>query len=202
MAEVISSPEDLINLSLGRIGYKKRIGSIYDGSPAAKMALDVYAQTRDAVLRSFDWGFAERDIALTLLKTAPAGGYTPPLVWSSTYPILPWIYEYGYPTDMVKLRALRVTPVILPEFDPKPITWRIADDNSIPGKCILSNAFNPVAVYTAQVTDLTVWDPGAIETFAAELARRLAPAITSLEATKMETADAQMEGQMAQAELG
>ena len=37
---------DMVNLALRRVGYKLRVGNLYDGSMAAKMALDVYAQTR------------------------------------------------------------------------------------------------------------------------------------------------------------
>ena len=78
MSLVLTAPEDLINNALARIGYKLRIGSIYEGSAAAKKALDVYGQARDGLLRQNDWGFAERNIAMTLLKSAPAlpgGGY-------------------------------------------------------------------------------------------------------------------------------
>src|ERR1019366_9251122 len=93
MAASVSSPADIINVSLRRIGYKLRVASLYDGSKAAKSALDIYAQTRDEILRQNDWTFAERNIAMVLLKQPPASGYIPPLIWSTAYPPLPWLFE-------------------------------------------------------------------------------------------------------------
>src|SRR5271169_62339 len=100
MALVIQNPEDVINLALIRIGKKDSIGSIYEGSEAAKIALRIYSETRDEMLRSFDWGFAERNINLTLLKFAPPNGYFPPNAWDPTQnPPPPWQFEYGYADD-------------------------------------------------------------------------------------------------------
>src|SRR5689334_1421388 len=107
MSNLLTNPGALVNAALDRVGYKKRIGSLYDGSEAAVKALDIFGQCRDDLLRTFEWGFAERDTSLTLLKTAPVGGYTALQPWTSANPIPPWIYEYAYPTDMIKLRSLR-----------------------------------------------------------------------------------------------
>mgnify|MGYP001587507655 FL=1 len=74
MSVIISDPADMINLSLARIGKADRIASIWEGSAMAKQALDVYSQTRDAVMRANDYGFSERNVSLTLLKQAPATG--------------------------------------------------------------------------------------------------------------------------------
>src|SRR5258708_3438511 len=99
MTTGITSPAAIINLSLSRIGFKGRIGSLYDGSTAAKKALDLYGQTRDELIRDGSWEFAERIVSGTLVKQAPAGGYvvTP---WSAANnPDLPWLFSYAYPTD-------------------------------------------------------------------------------------------------------
>lgn len=204
MANIISSPEDLVNLTLARIGWKRRIGSLYDGTEASKIALDLYSQTRDAQLVEVCPGFAERDLALTLLKTAPVGGYNPPFIWTSTYPILPWKYEYDYPGDMLQLRSLRITPNFIPVYDPQPVTWRIANDNSYTPtkKVILTNLASPIAVYTAQVTDPSVWDNAFIESLAAALGRRLAPALAGLEAAKFGASDEAAETQLSEMQQG
>ena len=107
----VQSPADAINVSLRRIGYKLRVASLYDGSKAARSALDIYAQTRDEILRQNDWTFAERNISMTMLKQAPVGGYIPPVTWSTTYPPLPWLFEYAYPTDCLKVRAVKPVPI-------------------------------------------------------------------------------------------
>lgn len=204
MTVSLQSPEDVVNAALSRIGWKRRVGSLYDGSEASKVALDIYGQTRDEQLRLFDWGFAERDLTLTLLKTAPVGGYVPPVVWSSAYPILPWIFEYGYPADCLKLRALRGTPIFIPEFDPKPVEFRIANDNSLmpPAKVVLSNLSNAIMVYTGRVTDPTTWEPDFTESLIAALGRRLAPSLANLDAEKIEAQDEAAETISAEMKIG
>ena len=72
------------------------IGTIWEGSPASRVALEVYGQTRDALLNNEDWPFARRAVGLALLKTAPVGGYAG-LPWTNAYPPPQWIYEYAYP---------------------------------------------------------------------------------------------------------
>jgi hypothetical protein len=207
MALVFTNPADVVNAALDRVGYKKNIGNLYDGSPQAAAALAVYGQTRDELLRNFDWGFAERDLDLTLLKTAPVGGYTAAQPWTkATDPIPPWIYEYEYPDfpgDMLKLRSLRGSDVI-PEYDPQAVEYRIANDNSYTPakKVILTNKASAIAVYTGQVTDPTQWEPGFTEALVAQLGRRLAPVLVGLEAVKVLEPDEAMTTQVAEMKVG
>lgn len=211
MALVLRNPADVVNAALDRIGYKKNVGSLYDGSEQAAAALAIYGQTRDDMLRNFDWGFAERDLQLTLLKTAPVLGYSAARPWdSATDPIPPWIYEYEYPdkpggtpNDMLKLRSLRAVTVI-PEYDPQAIVWRIANDNSYTParKVILTNLENAIAVYTAQVTDPTQWEPGFTEALITQLGRRLGPVLVGLDAAKLEAQDEAVTTQTAEMKLG
>lgn len=187
----LAAPEDLVNDALVRTGIRWRVGSLYDGSPPAKCALDIYSQTRDELLRSEDWGFAERDLSLLVLKTAPPGGYFPPTTWNSTYPIPPWRYEYAYPVDCLKVRAIRPQPLIIPEPDPRPHVWRLANDASLlpPAQVILTDVVQAILVYTGQVTNPLLWEPLFVETLIAALSRRLAPALATLDLEKLEGAD-------------
>ena len=114
MPASVSSPADVVNVTLQRIGYKLRVGSLYDGSKAANDALDIYAQTRDEVMRQDDWSFAERNVSMTLLKSAPVAGYIPPTTWSTTDPPLPWLFEYAWPDDCLKVRAVKPPTIIIP----------------------------------------------------------------------------------------
>lgn len=190
MASVYQNIEDVINGSLVRVGSEQRIGSIYDGSKESLASLDVYGQTRDDLLRQFDWGFAERDATLNLLKVAPVGGYTPPLQWSNVYPILPWIYEYEIPDDLLKVRALRSTPVFIPNYQPQAVNFRIANDNAYTPskKVILCNLYQAVCVYTAQVTSPLLWEATFTETLVEALGRRLAPLLANLQTEQVEAA--------------
>lgn len=204
MTSVFTDPADIVNDALVRVGWKQRIGSLYDGSVAAKAALDLYGQTRDELLRDFDWGFAERNVALDLQKVAPVGGYTPPLVWSSVYPILPWIYQFSYPDDCLKVRALRTTPVFIPNFSPQAVNFRIANDNSFTPaqKVILCNIANPILVYTAQVTNVATWEPSFVEALVAALATKLAPTLANLQTEQVEAADEVVETETAKMIIG
>ena len=106
MTSSVSSPEDVVNLAFVRMGYPMRVGSLYEGSKQAKHALDIYASTRDELLRSTEPLFSEGNIVLSLLKSAPAAGYIPPITWNpANHPPYPWLYEYGYPTDCLKIRT-------------------------------------------------------------------------------------------------
>jgi len=191
MTFIITSPEDIINLTLSRIGYKGRIGSIWDGLFASKKFLDIYSQTRDELLRLGDWGFAERNVNMNLLKSAPAYGYIPPVTWNNTYPPPPWFFEYEYPSDCLKVRSIKFSPIFIINYDPQYNNFAIENDQaySPPKKVILSNVPNAILVYTAQVTDPTSWEADFIEAFSSALGRRIAPVLMGLESAKMEVAD-------------
>lgn len=188
MAAVLSTPTDVVNAALVHLGVKKRIGNLYDGTEISKSALDIYGQARDAKLRDFEWGFAERNLLLTLLKLAPVGGYDQNTPWTPANPMLPWIYEYAYPGDMLKLRSLRSNMTPVPNFDPAPVVFRIANDTvaDVAQKVILCNSFQAVAVYTAQVTDPSLWEPSFTDALIEDLARRLAAGSIGLEGEKLE----------------
>lgn len=204
MVASVSSPADVINAALVRLGYKLRVGSLYDGSYAAKKALDCYGQTRDALLNQGDWGFAERNTLLTLLKQAPPGGYIPPLLWSPAYPPLPWFFEYAYPSDCLRIRSVKPTPIIIPNMDPQPYIFSEDNDTSLtpPARVILCNVPNAILVYVGQETDVTLYNVGFTEALIAALARRLAATLAGPDFIKLEGQDEQVEGQIAANEQG
>ena len=204
MVASVQSPTDLVNLALVRVGYKKSIGSLYDGSEAAKIALRVYSQTRDELLRQNDFDFAERTAIMTLLKQAPPGGYVPPAAWSTAYPPPGYLFEYAYPDDCLKVRAIKPQPFVLWEFDPQPVVYTTANDATFtpPQMVILCNIPNAIMTYTAQVTDLQAWDTDTLEAFAGALGRRLAPALLGLNAAKLAVEDEQAAFAVAEKEQG
>lgn len=204
MTSSITSPADLVNLSLRRIGYKLRVSSLFEGSFAARQILDIYAQTRDELLMKEEWDFAERNATMTLLKSAPPGGYIPPLTWSNAYPPLAWLYEYAYPDDCLKVRAVKPVPLFIPNFDPQTYVFSVDNDNSLatPAKVILCNVTGAVLVYTGQITDPTGWEADFVEAFAAALARRIAPVLANMDAAKLEAADESVAAAVGDTERG
>lgn len=153
--------EDICNIALRRIGYQPPIAWIFEGSPAARVAVEIYSQCRDDLLRSSDWDFARQQQPLVVLKTAPVGGYgfTP---WNNTYPAVNWQFSYAYPDACLEVRAVRPTPALLTQFDPSSNVFTISYDNTLatPAPVILTNLSNAQAVFTAQVTDPDQWTKG------------------------------------------
>lgn len=195
MAISTSTPADVANNSLTRLGYKLRVGSLLDGSNQSQVILQVYGQTRDELLRNFDYDFAKRTIALSLLKSAPPGGYFPPNTWDPTsMPPVGFLFEYAYPSDCVKIRNLVPQPSFVVNMNPQPIDFTEFNDNGYvpPRRTILTNVANAIASYTGRVTDPTNWDVAFAEAFAAALARRIGPSLVSLDAAKAESADEQV----------
>jgi len=191
VASVITTVPDVVNLALAGIGRRDRIASIYEGSAAAKAALDIYSQTRDEMMRTVDYGFAERNVNLTVLKWANANGYFPPNQWDGTLNPPPgWLFSYTYPTDCLKVRAIKAQPLFPLNYDPQPVVFKIENDNyyTPARKVILCNIESAQMVYTGQVTDPSTWEASFTEAFAAELGRRLAPALATMDAAKFSAA--------------
>lgn len=194
MVASVQSVAQLANNAFVRLGFKLRVGSLFDGSDHARHTLDIYGQTRDELLRSFDYDFSQRTIALTLLKSAPAGGYFPPNAWNPAInPPQGVMFEYAFPLDCIKVRVIKPAALFPMNPDPTPNPFQIANDNNFtpPQRVILCNVANAIANYTGQVTDPSTWDVSFTEALAASLARRLAVVLVDARAVQMEMADEQ-----------
>ena len=188
----ISSATDVLNYVLTRIGFKPRIGSMFEGSEVAQQALDIFSQTRDEKLREFDYDFAQRSIALTLLKSAPAGGYFPPNLWNPAInPPYGYLYEYAWPADSLKIRTVNPAGLFPTNYDPQPNAFQISNDNAFtpPQRVILCNVPAAIATYTGQITDPATWDVAFCEALAAALGVRLAPVLVGMDGAKMAMAE-------------
>jgi hypothetical protein len=194
MAISTSTPADVANLALTRLGYRLKMGSLLDGSDHANTLLQVYGQARDDTLRNFDYAFAQRSLSLTLLKEAPVGGYFPPNAWNpATMPPIGFTREYAFPEDCIKIRLVKRRPGFV--FDPSPIPteWTEANDNAFTParRVILCNFPDAIAVYTGRVTDPETWDIAFTQALAARLAEDAGAALVSLDAQKAMAPNAQ-----------
>ncbi len=153
------SIEDVVNQALRRIAYPTPVGYIMEGSRASRVAVEIYSQTRDELLAESDWQFARREVNLTIIKTAPVGGYNSNTPWNTSYPLLPWVFEYAYPANCIQVRSLRSAFSPVPNFDPVPNIFTVANDTALtlPAKVVLANVEGAVASITAQVTDPGQW---------------------------------------------
>lgn len=173
----MAAVEDLANQVLVELGYPRMIQTIFEGSKASKAVLEIYGQTRDELLDSDDWPFARRTVSLTLLKgPPPPGGYNPATPWTTAYPKPGWLYEYTYPGDCLEFMAVIPPPSAMFDLDPQPAVWRVDNDSSYdpPKKVLLSNVKSAMGVYTAQIVDISIWEPGFIATLVKALKAKLA----------------------------
>ena len=99
------TPTDIANRALDAAGIDYVLGDISDGSREAQVCLRSYGECLRQLLRASHWDFARKCEPLTLL--ADASGQTPNV---GSQVIIPWLYEYRYPPDCLKLRFVPVNP--------------------------------------------------------------------------------------------
>lgn len=182
-----TSVTDIINQALRAGGVPMRVEEMYEGSDAARVALELFGQCRDELLDAKDWSFNRRTEALVLLKGPPPnGGYSYANPWSNLYPAPGFLYEYSYPSDMLDLRAVIQQPGPMPDLDPLPTLWRVDNDptpNIVDGvavgpeaKVIYCNVTNALAVFRSRVVNPSIFDPGFTASLVALLGKRFAVA--------------------------
>jgi hypothetical protein len=153
-----TSVEQLVNMALDTIGFSEYVEDINEGTKQARVALDLYAQTRDGLLREFIWGFAEK------IAAATTTGHAAPF---------PWTTEYTYPANCLLLRNLFDPGYVANTNNPLPNLWTIGSSVAGP-KVIWCQTAGATLVYTAQVVDMTQWEPLFVETFVMRLGKRIA----------------------------
>lgn len=172
--------ENVVNQALDLIGYKRRIGNIYDGSPGAVQALDIWQQTRDALLTSMRPDWARKDATLTLLRVAPSiqGSFSnyDVTAWGNAYPPLPWLYEYTSPADNLYPLLVKRKPFTVPEFRPRyhPFLHRIVDSTT---ETILCNVPDAILIYIYPVLDPNIWPNDFTDAMILTLAKKFETAL-------------------------
>ena len=178
----MTGPADICNQALDAIGSPVFIGDIEEGSRESQVCLRHYTPILVRVFRERDWDFAERTVALTVLKTAPKGGYNPFTPWSTAYPPPPWRYEYSYPSDCLKVRCIKQAPIFgAYTVDPMPNVYRVVNDTN---KVILTDVSNALLVYTGLITDPAQWNQNFMDAFVSRLALSLAAAFGKIDQGK------------------
>lgn len=151
---------DICNMSLGKLG-SVRITSIAtsDLSIEAVRCRNHYDQTRDALLRSFEWNFAKWRAELGLADTPP----------------FEWDYKYTLPTDFLRLISVY-------EWAD---TDAVDDRFTIEGNFILTNYDSMNIKYIRKVTDPNKFDPLFVEVLVLQLALKLLHPIAGAKAATL-----------------
>jgi hypothetical protein len=163
----------ICNLALYHLAASKPIANITEASANAQACLVFYDATRDEVLREFNWPFARRYAALTLV-----GG-------TSTVPVtLDFQYSYRVPADCLRVR--RILSGNRNESPETQIPFRLGSDTA---GGLLYTDFAVIAAtssapqqpqieYTAELSAEARFAPDFVQAFAFKLAFYMAPSIS------------------------
>lgn len=152
----MAADTDVVNIAARRIG-QTPITSLTDGSPMANAADDIYADTRDSLLRSHNWNFATKRVQLAQSATAPGfefdHAYTLPADWIRTVSVHD--NDAGHGTILFRME-------------------QVASQ-----RCIVTSSDEVWLRYVARVTDPNLMTDDFRYMLAVKLARDLAIPMTS-----------------------
>ena len=151
----MASIVQICNIALSRIGQSQSIDSLTESSLAAGLCALHYPACVQQVLADGDWAFAESRVVLADIGSPPTN----------------WEYRYAYPNDCLKARRIAV-----PGMEIVPLAQRIPFKvvYSGSGKAIVANWPEAELIYTADVTDTSLFTPLFTSALAWRLAAELA----------------------------
>lgn len=155
----MASDVDIANLALNRIGCNT-ISSFGEGTRESTVLNAIYNINRVSVLRDFAWSFAMLELQLALLTEVRSK----------------WTYVYAYPSDCIN--ALYIYNSASNE-DRNAIPYEIGVSVTKDKKVLMTNQQNAVLVYTADISNSTLFDTSFVDAFAWKLASELVQPLRS-----------------------
>lgn len=150
---------DIGNRALQLVGTRTTMASLAEQSNEAIQISLAFTTIQNWCSGISNWNFARNTKALTLLK-GPSVGPT----WSSTYPSPGWNYEYALPTDFIRAIYLTNTTPNTNTASPstflgEPRRFALATDtiSAVQQEVLLTNESVAILIYTAFITDPTLW---------------------------------------------
>lgn len=215
----MTTQTEICNRALQAIGTRSTISSLTDGSNEAINCAMLFNPTRQQLLRAARWNFADFMQQLSLLLAAPGTPENPTLptnpIWvQGQMPPLPWLYEYAYPQDCLRVR--RVIPQSLSTFPGVPLfsvpsgsgafwspngpgtKFKVTTDRDAQNNqrtVVVTNTENAICEYTQDITNTVVFDPTFTEALVNAMAGKLALSLTgdkALASQKFQLANAQI----------
>lgn len=142
-----TSEADLCNAALMKVG-GARIVALTDNSREARLCKDLYAKTRDRVLRSHPWNFAIGRSTLALLPSAPEFEFS---------------RAFQLPTDCLRVFSMEGDEVF---------NWKVE------GRTVVTDNVTCLIKYVKRVTDVTKYPDDFADALATILAVELSYALT------------------------
>lgn len=147
----------ICNMALSGLGLAA-ISSLTEASAEAVQCNLHFEPARDAVLRDYPWNFATKRFALT-----ESGEVTPPAgVWG---------FAYTLPPDCLTAREIVVAAGDAPPFAIEAISSGL-------GRILYTNEEDAVLLYTARITEPTLFDPKFVEALRWNLASQICMPLT------------------------
>ncbi len=185
----MASDIEICNQALLAIGTRSSIISFDEPSAEARACARLYSDTRTSLLRQAPWGFARKDIRLTIQSAASGTPENPngPTLWNATLPPRPWQYAYVYPADCVFVRKIyqsaeatqvRLFPNQDAAFTPDATRFNFTIGQVSGVKVILTDARQALLTYTFSATEVDQFDPLFSEALVKMLAAELSVALT------------------------
>ncbi len=150
------SDVSICNLALFRIGHSQRINSLNEASVPAELCKVIYPIARDRLLEDFDWSFARKRVALASVGDPPTN----------------WDYQYQYPSDCLKARAIVYEGDRAPTASNR-IPFEVTANTVNEGKAICCDLEEAELIYTAYVTSTALFTPSFDDALAWAIALEL-----------------------------
>lgn len=154
------TPESVTQMAIANLGETTAVSDITTTptTKAEKVGQLFYATVRDRLNAKHNWSWATRRATLTDVTATEAKSG--------------WSYAFTLPSDLLRFIAIDLGYRSGPDpvgFDPVNPTlpgasWAIEANAAGTGRVLLTDIGPPnIGVYVARITDLTKWDPDAIE---------------------------------------
>ena len=152
----MASEVSICNMALFRIGQSQRIDSLSEASVAAELCKQIYPTVRDVLIESWDWTFARKRVALASVGDEPTN----------------WEYQYQYPNDCLKARAVVLSGDRKPLASER-IPFEVGYNTVNELKAIYCDLEDAELVYTAAVTSVALFTPSFCDALSWAIAKEL-----------------------------
>lgn len=159
-SNAMSAQLDIYNFALHHLAHGDEVKSLTERTKAAQACNRWYEQTRDEVLRDFNWAFAKRLGVLSQVAVAPN---------------TEWGFSYRIPADCLRFR--RVLSGARTDTLRTRIPSLLGGDDA--GQLLFCDLDTVTAEWTTRVTDPTRFPVDFVAALAAKLAFYIAPTVTA-----------------------
>jgi hypothetical protein len=139
----------ICNLALFRVGHTQRIDALTEASVPAELCKELFPVCRDRLLECFPWAFAKKRAVLASVGDEPTN----------------WLFQYQYPSDCLKVRAIVIEGQRVPTPANK-IPYEVQQNTVNEGLAICTDQELAEIIYTVRVTNPRLFTPGFVDALA------------------------------------